>query len=72
MRKLWLLRAVCIVIFSLYSYSSLAQEVLGPKMVLKDQEFDFKEVKEGEIIRHTFQVLNEGDERLEIKKVSPG
>jgi len=72
MRKLWLVRIVCIALFSLYSYSALAQEVLGPKMVLKEQEFDFKEVKEGEIIRHTFQVLNEGDERLDIKKVSPG
>ena len=72
MRKLWLVRIVCIALFSLYSYSALAQEVLGPKMVLKEQEFDFKEVKEGEIIRHTFQVLNEGDAMLEIKKVSPG
>jgi hypothetical protein len=72
MKKHWFVRIVCIALFSLHSYSAPAQEVLGPKMVLKEQEFDFKEVKEGEIIKHTFQVLNEGDERLEIKKVSPG
>jgi len=72
MRRLWLVRTVCIALFSLYSYSALAQEVLGPKMVLKEQEFDFKEVEEGKVIEHTFRVLNEGDETLEIKKVSPG
>jgi hypothetical protein len=41
-------------------------------MVLKEREFDFKDVKEGKIIRHTFQVLNQGDKALEIKKVAPG
>jgi len=72
MKKHWFVRIVCIALFSLYSYSSLAQEVLGPKMILNERVFDFMEVEEGKVIEHTFRVLNEGDATLEIKKVSPG
>ncbi|MDY7036880.1 MAG: hypothetical protein SV375_12050 [Thermodesulfobacteriota bacterium] len=48
-----------------------AQETLGPKMVLKENAFDFKQVKQGEVIEHAFKVLNKGDQPLEIK-VRPG
>ena len=41
-------------------------------MVLKEQDFDFGEVKQGEVITHTFKVLNQGDEMLTIEKVNPG
>ena len=54
------------------AYSAPAQEVLGPKMVLKEREFDCGEVKEGEVIEYTFSVLNQGDETLEIIRVKPG
>lgn len=40
-------------------------------MVLKEQIFDFKEVWEGEVIEHTFQAFNQGDQTLEIKDVIP-
>ncbi len=50
----------------------LAQEKQGPKMVPKELEVDFGEVKEGEVIEHTFSVLNQGDEPLEIVEVRPG
>ena len=72
MRRRWSVRTACIALFFLYAYSAYAQEVLGPKMVLKERVFDFKEVKEGEVIEHTFKVLNQGEESLEIKKVAPG
>ena len=72
MRKRWLVGMICIALLAFFGYSSLAQEPRGPKMVLKERVFDFKEVKKGEIIRHTFQVLNEGDQTLEIKNVKPG
>jgi len=72
MRKCWLVGTICIALFAFCGYSSLAQEAGGPRMVLKEWVFDFKEVKKGEIIRHTFQVLNEGDQTLEIKNVKPG
>ena len=72
MRRRWLVRTVYIALFSFYSYSSSAQEVLGPKMVLKEREFDFGEVKEGEVIEHSFSVFNQGDAPLEIVRVKPG
>jgi len=72
MKKRWFIRTVCIALFSLYSYSVPAQEVPGPKIVLNEREFDFMEVEEGRVVKHTFRVLNEGTETLEIKKVAPG
>jgi len=41
-------------------------------MVIKELEYDFKEIKEGDVIDHAFQVLNQGDQVLEIKDVRPG
>ena len=72
MRRHWLVGIVCIAVFSIFGYSAPAQEIMGSKMVLKERAFDFKEVKEGEIIRHSFHVLNQGDEILRIIKVRPG
>ena len=53
-------------------YTVLAQENRGPRIVVKEQVFDFKEIKEGSVVQHTFKVLNEGDQTLEIKSVRPG
>lgn len=59
-------------IFTFWSHSALTQEGQGPKLVIKDDTIDLKEVKEGEVIEHTFQVFNQGDQTLEIKNVKPG
>ncbi len=72
MRRLWLVGTVFITLLFLYSYSSHAQGVQGPKIFVEERVFDFMEVKEGEVIEHTFHVHNLGDEILEIKKVAPG
>jgi hypothetical protein len=48
-----------------------AQEKGSPKMVLKEQLVDFKDVIEGKDITHSFQVFNEGDEPLKIEQVKP-
>ena len=73
MRRRCLVGIICIALLSIYSYPAAAQEARrGPKMVLKERSFDFKEVKEGEIIRHSFQVINHGDETLKIIRVRPG
>ncbi len=72
MRKRWLVGMICIALLAFFGYSSLAQEPRGPKMVLKERVFDFKEVKEGEVIAHTFKVLNLGDQNLKIIRVKPG
>ena len=44
----------------------------APRMAFKEQIYDFKNVLEGEILTHTFQVMNEGDEPLRIEEVKPG
>ena len=72
MRRHLLIGIILIILISLCGYPAIAQNVKGPKMVLKERVFDFKEVKEGEVIEHTFLVLNQGEEILEIKKVEPG
>ncbi len=72
MKRSLLVRVICIAIFSLCGSSTLAQDTQGPKMVLKERVFDFKEVKEGEVIEHTFIAFNQGEETLEIEKVKPG
>jgi hypothetical protein len=51
---------------------ALAQQAIGPRIVLEERYFDAKQIKEGGIIQHTFKVLNTGDHTLEIQKVNPG
>jgi hypothetical protein len=72
MKKYLLYGIMCAFLIVVSSYSALAQERGGPKMALKEREFDFGEVKEGEIIEHTFQVFNRGYQTLEIENVKPG
>jgi hypothetical protein len=64
----------CLVIVCLFIClpAVLAQQALGPRIVIKERFFDAKEVKEGEVIEHAFTVYNKGDEVLQIRKVSPG
>lgn len=52
--------------------SASARATTGPKMVIKERFFDFKEAWEGENVEHTFQVENAGDETLKIEDVSTG
>ena len=61
-----------ILCFSVNFSASWAQKPSGPKMVLKEKTFDFKEVEQGKALEHNFKVLNVGDQPLEIKKVKPG
>ena len=49
-----------------------AQEHKGPRLAVEGREFDFKEVKEGIVLEHTFNILNKGDEPLKIFSVRPG
>ena len=72
MRIQWLIRIVCIALLSLYASSSYGQEALRPKMVIKELEFDCGAVIEGQVIEHTFSVLNQGNAPLKIVRVRPG
>jgi hypothetical protein len=53
---------------------SPAKEGAAPAPVIEvDQAtYDFKEVFQGEIVKHDFRVFNRGEASLEIKKVKPG
>ena len=72
MKDYWQVILAVFFLFPCLGNSALAQGGQGPKMVLKEEIFDFKEVMEGEVIEHTFRVFNHGDQVLEIKKVAPG
>jgi hypothetical protein len=50
----------------------LGQDGKGPRMTVVEREFDFKEVKEGAVLEHTFKILNKGNEPLKIISVKPG
>ena len=72
MKSVW--QSVPLLFFSLVfcvNYS-LAQDDQSPRIVVKEQVFDFKEVDQGEDLVHIFKVVNTGSQLLEIKKVKPG
>jgi hypothetical protein len=52
--------------------STGAGEVGGPVVFLKEDHIDFKEVLEGEVITHSFIVMNTGNDALKILRVKPG
>ncbi len=58
-----------LVLFFITSANAATQ---GPKIVIPEGLFDFGEVKEGIVLEHSFQILNKGDQPLQIVKVRPG
>ena len=71
MKKLFL---IIVGLFSVVLWGGmvLAQDKKGPRVSVEGREFDFKEVKEGTVLEHTFKILNIGDEPLKIISVRPG
>ena len=72
MRKYGLFGLTILALLLMCGDFALADQDGAPKMVLKEQDFDFGEVKGVGVITHTFEILNQGDEILTIEKVSPG
>jgi hypothetical protein len=71
--KKWSLSGLLLLLLVFAStFPVVAQEKKGPEVSLTEREFDFGEVKQGEVVRHIFKVINQGDETLTIEKVSPG
>ncbi len=66
-RLLWAL-----VIIGIFCASAAAQEKKAPRLIVKNGVFDAGTVNEGEIIKHTFLVYNQGNEPLRIIDVKPG
>jgi hypothetical protein len=72
MRKLLHLFTLIFFFFCALLLASQAGYAAGPRMVIDEKLFDFKEVNQGSVVTHSFQVRNTGDEPLQIKKVRPG
>ena len=66
-RIVWIFALFTVFLINLVS----AQADEGPKIVFSETEYDFGHVMEGENIKHTFKVYNQGDRLLQIKRVSP-
>ncbi len=54
-----------------------AEKALGqtqgvPKLLIEHLSYDFKEVKEGQVLERSFVLQNRGTAPLQIKKVRPG
>lgn len=72
MKRCWIGLCLFALFFTVYLSIAWAKNATGPKIVLEEKSADYKEVDQGDIIEHTFKVLNEGDQLLEIKSVKPG
>jgi len=70
-KKLFLM-IVGLFFMALWGNTVLGQDNKGPRISVEGREFDFKEVKEGTVLEHTFKILNIGDEPLKIISVRPG
>jgi len=70
-KKLFLI-IVGLLSVALWGNMVLGQDNKGPRISVEGREFDFKEVKEGTVLEHTFKILNIGDEPLKIISVRPG
>lgn len=46
-------------------------QMQGPKIILPADTYDFGTVKQGEIVKHTFPIVNGGDDTLKIISVNP-
>ena len=73
MKKLLILSTFFLLLLTLANPLALtAQEMSGPRMVIEKKTFEHEAVEQGVIIEHSFQVRNQGNETLVIKKIVPG
>jgi len=55
------------------SFVSAAQQDKGSSVIeIKELTYNFKQVSQGETVKHDFKVFNKGTAPLEIKSVKPG
>lgn len=74
MKRLFMLNLIFFMVSSsgITIFDDCVRASPGPKIFIKERAFDSGKVKQGDIISHTFIVLNQGDEKLLIEKVEPG
>ena len=71
MCRYWKELLLCIVMTFMISVSVTAAERQGPKIAVKESRFDFGMVEQGAQPEHVFEIVNTGDEVLEIRQVQP-
>jgi hypothetical protein len=67
-RILW---ASLVLMALLAAGSLLAQESKGPRIIVKEVQYDFGKVVEGTLASHVFEIRNGGNEALDIERVMP-
>ncbi len=61
--------SLALVIVCLCPPAFAQEKALEPHLVISERSYDFKDVNEGDILEHSFQVSNTGNGILEIKNV---
>ncbi len=69
--KLALCLCVTLVLFGSF-VSAVEQDKATPVIVIEEPIYNFKQVSQGETVKHDFKVFNKGAAPLEIKSVKPG
>ncbi len=60
------------ILFLIAAFSTLSfAQLLGPKIVVQQMEYDFGQISQGEKVTHVFVISNAGGDLLEIKDVKP-
>ena len=63
----------CLVLLVVAGFTQAAEEQgAGPAIQIEEPMYDFRQVSQGEVVKHDFRVLNGGAAPLEIKSVKPG
>lgn len=58
------------ILFTFFLFSSVMfAQLLQPKLVLQQNEFDFGDIKQGDVVTHTFVLSNSGGDLLKISNV---
>ena len=76
--KFFLLFAVALGLLAIFGYfqavgkreTSPDQKISEPKILVEPEQWDFGEVKYGQVLEYTFKVKNLGEKDLEIKRVA--
>lgn len=71
MRKAAIFAFIFVVLFVVYASLAFSQERVGAKMVLEEKDFNAGNIYEGDIVEHSFKVMNKGTGTLEIISVKP-
>lgn len=63
----------CLVVMVWAGFTQAKEESgAAPVIEVEMPTYDFKQVSQGEVVKHDFRVFNRGEASLEIKKVKPG